>query len=381
MINSNQIFEELVKKYFPSSNLLEEIRKNQSFSRKLLLDLIDLGFEKINLQLKDKEILEEITNEFLNELLFDLATSYNENNDQIIKHLLDQNNLQFKDNLAFINDSRLVIVKLERENLKNRFNELDLDNELELTDKEVENTFKIFERANIKASFNRLEESTVNHNVKIFKLSTFLKYAAIFLIIPFSIIAIYITNKTNQVTVANNHNSKREIPVVKDSDRIIKNENEINFSMPIAKTISFKVSPIEEASFGYASTNKDVKVNVVNLSSQIEKMNKDWSNLKFKFSKQELDLKKIDNYYNSKIDSIVKLDKNFTFNEKESILTLFMIDKFEIDNVSIFNKNETLKNTVLKLNGHYFELKSIKNPTALKEIKDVEIIDYCENLE
>ncbi len=381
MINSNQIFEELVKKYFPSTNLLNEIRKNQSFSRKLLLDLIDFGVEKINLQLKEKEILEEITNEFLNELLFDLASSFDENKDETIQHLIAQNNLQFKDNLAFINDSSLVIVKLERENLKNRFNELDLDNELELTDKEIENTIKTVERADLKVNFNRLEEKVENHTVKIFRLSTVLKYAAIFLIVPFSIIAIYINNKSNQVTVAKNHNSKREIPVVKDSSRIIKNENEINFSMPIAKTISFKIKPIEEESFGYASSNKEVKVNVVNLASQIEKMNNDWKSLRFKFSKQELELKKIDNYYNSKIDSIVKLNKNFTFNEKESILTLFMIDKFEIDKVSIFNKNETLKNTILKINVGYFELKSIKNPTTLKEIRDVEIIDYCESIE
>ena len=189
------------------------------------------------------------------------------------------------------------------------------------------------------------------------------------------------SNKTNQVSIENNHNSSREIPVVKDSTRIIKNENEINFSMPIAKTISFKVKPIEEESFGYSSTNKDVKVNVVNLASQILKIRMDLSNLKLKFSKQDSELNKIRHYYYSKIDSIVNLNKNFTFNEKESILTLFMIDKFEIDKVSIFNKNETLKNTVLKLNGRYFELKSIKNPTALKEIRDVEITDYCESLE
>ena len=379
MINSIQIFEELVKKYFPSSDLLNEISENQSFSSQLLFDLIDFGVENINRQLKEKEISEELSNDFLNELLFDLASSFDENKDETIQHLIAQNNLQFKENLAFINDSRLAIVKLERENLKNRFNEL--DNKLELTDKEIENSIKIIERKSIKASLNKLDEITVNQAVKIFKLSTVLKYAAIFLIIPFSIIAIYITNRMNQVTIANNHNSKREIPVVKDSTRIIKNENEINFSMPIAKTISFKVSPIGEASFGYASTNKEVKVNVVNLSEQIKKMNVDCKSLRFKFSKQELELTKIDNYYNSKIDSIVKLDKNFTFNEKESILTLFMIDKFEIDKVSIFNKNETLKNSILKLNGRYFELKSIKNTTALKEIRDVEIIDYCESLE
>ena len=381
MINSIQIFEELVKKYFPSSDLLKEISENQSFSSQLLFDLIDFGVEKINLQLKEKEIFEEITNDFLNELLFDLATSFDENNDQIIKHLLDQNNLQFKENIAFINDSRLTVVKLERENLKNRFNELDLDNELELTDKEIENSIKIIERKSIKASLNKLDENVENKTVKIFKLSTFLKYAAIFLLIPCSIIGIYITNKRNQVTTANNHNSSREIPVVKDSTRIIKNENQINFSIPNAKTISFKVSPIGEASFGYASINKDVKLNVVNLSDQIEKMNVDWKSLKFMFSKQELELKKIENYYNSKIDSIVRLNKNFTYNEKESILTLFMIDKFEIDNISIFNKNETLKSSVLKLNGRYFELNSIKKPTALTEIKDDDIIDYCESLE
>ncbi len=189
------------------------------------------------------------------------------------------------------------------------------------------------------------------------------------------------TNKTNHVTIAIKQKSNKEIPSVKNSESDITNENEINFSMPIAKTISFIVTPIEEASFGYASTNKDVKVNVVNLASQIEKMNNDWISLRFKFSKQEPDLKKIDNYYNSKKDSIVSLNKYFTFNEKESILTLYLIDNLEIDNVSIINKNETLKNTILKLNGRYFELNSIKNPTVLKEIIDVEIIDYCESLE
>ena len=249
MNNSIQIL-----KRFLVARLSTEINSSiENLDEEFYLDFIQLliteNSKNINLFLASNNLNIEIDQTFIEEFLFELAIVYSETkvNDEFIQKLINENHPDFCENLRFLKKSKNVIIDLERKELKNHFKKLD-----------------------------QLE--TENQPAKIihFKWNSIFKYAAILILVPTTIILLYLNNKSTHTIVAKNQKTLQKKTVISDTtktkNKLIPSSDSAKpkVEIPINEIYQYNITPtqikyLEE--YGFAS--KTINLIVNNLSNQL----------------------------------------------------------------------------------------------------------------
>jgi hypothetical protein len=172
--------------------------------------------------------------------------------------------LEIIENRKILKDA---ISKIERENFKNRFKELD-DEETEfLSEFEINQGIKNVERNKLREKFKIIDQeekanvNDIQHLDKkknIISLSTFLKYAAILVIL---ILPFYFINNWN--SNQNKFGKKEPKKVKRKIDSLEINKNTIiEVNIDIEEVHLLSINLIQGEGFGYASIDKKIKAEI-----------------------------------------------------------------------------------------------------------------------
>lgn len=149
------------------------IGRDNTVSLEQFLELHNLSNKLGEFQSKTIEILEEIA-----ELVFRGYTSEN------TQWLLQSKNEVITRHLAFLQETKSGVLKIERDALKKRLADIDKVNALELTDQEIKTGIKILERKRLKSKFNELNAKLKqSHNDNQRSAPRKLKYSTIFVLL------------------------------------------------------------------------------------------------------------------------------------------------------------------------------------------------------
>jgi hypothetical protein len=362
--------------------LKDKLQTNNEFSEKLLWKLIDASIEDVNLFLAENLIDELLEIEFQQEILFELAINYTdyEFSDEFIQFLLDNNHTVFKENVSFLKTAKKQIIQMERDHLRNHLNELDQIEEEVYSGKIVEmyNDYEVsamFEPEEY--SYNQIVSNTNKKQTKkIFKLSTFLKYAALLIIVPSIIALVYFGMKSPKVITAststnktqkNKHYSKKELNVNQDSVITVLPKNKLKeLVIPTMDETTLEISPSNYEGFdSYGFVSKTMNVVVYNLSNQIQYLKNTQKDLQ--------QPKQIQNIQN-KIDSIQGLNDSYEYDKTKSLLKLYTLLKLNNNDLKFYLANKLVRKNVLQIKNEYYEIFTTTKPTKLNIMVDEEFL-------
>lgn len=383
MNNSIEILKNLIKKHFPGSSLTHKLESDNTYAENLLFNLLKNGINQVNEDLSSIDFTEKISIDFLSELLFDLANSLEDNQDKFIQLLLNEKHNDFINQIEDIKLSKLALKKIERQNLKNRFNTIE-NQELNISDADIEKTIQLNNRKQLKNHFKELDKSKSKKTTKVIKLNSFLKYAAILILIPISVIAIYLTFEKQETRLASNKKTNQSLlkkkTSQKDSSDLELKLDLNSVKIPNANTEVIEIIPFKEESYGYAGNSKGIyntNLNIINIGLQIEEIKKIWGDKLVEHSNK----KEINDHFGNLVDSISNLNFNYLFDKKDNNLTIYSKITLNQTDINIYNTYETFSFLVIKLKNNYYKLEYTKKPRPLSEIKDLDLIEYCIELE
>ena len=183
----------------------------------------------------------------------------------------------------------------------------------------------------------------------------------------------------------NYHNHAMLILLKKNTSRKDSSDLELKLDLnsvtiPKANTEVIEIIPFKEESYGYAGNSQGINytnLNIINIGLQIEEIKIVW--------KTELDKnsnkKEINDYFKNIVDSISDLNFNYLFDEKDNNLTIYSKIILNQSDINIYNTFESWNFSVIKLKNNYYKLENTKKSKPLSEIKDLDLIEYCIELE
>ncbi len=368
MNNSTQVLKSFLVARISTETNSGIANLNEAFYLDFIQLLITENSNNINLFLASNNLNFEIDQPFIEEFLFELAIFYFETkvNDEFIQKLINENHPDFCENLRFLKKSKNVIIDLERKELKNHFNKLDqLETEIQ--------TAKIIEFENLNSQIAAKKES-MNSDKKIFNLSSLLKYAAILILVPTTIILLYLNNKSTHTIVAKNQKTLQKKTVISDTtktkNKLIPSSDSAKpkVEIPINEIYQYNITPtqikyLEE--YGFAS--KTINLIVNNLSNQLAYLQTCRKNKSFDDQQQKS--------IQFKIDSLNQLNNTYEFNEKELILKIYHIGKIKEGDIRYFKTNCIMPFNILEITGVTYYVKTTNQPEKLVKIETQEILN------
>lgn len=380
MHSSIEVLHSLIKSGDTFVSLDKRMKSDKEFSEKLLWKLLKESIQEINLFLSENQINENVEVDFQQELLFELAINYTDYNvsDEFIQFLVATNHPEFIENVSFLKASKNQIIQLERANLKKHLNELDQLEEESKIGKIIELNSHLEERAMFEpdeSSFKNVASIQLEQSVNRFNLSKFLKYAAIFIIVPTIITFIYLGSKSPEVVTASTtkNTTKSNKPISKtstvenkDSIKSI-NKNIKELVIPMNQENNYEITPSNfEGCDSYGFISKTMNIVVCNLSNQLQYLKNNQ-----KESNQPKQIQSI----KQKIDSIQELNNSYEYDKTKSSLKLYTLLKLNNKDLQFFIENRTVRKNVLQVKNEYYEIVSTSKPTKLMKLVDEEVLE------
>ena len=164
----------------------------------------------------------------------------------------------------------------------------------------------------------------------------------------------------NTILIENNKNTPPVFKSLKDHELSLKKYNPKSISLDILK----------EEQFGYAKSNEDLKVKIYNindLSGEIGNCLDTAYNAKHYQDSNCIAIK----------DSIKLLNQTFVLDDK--VLSLYLMKKYSINSIKVI-KLEEYDNYIIKVGDNYFEVFSTLKQKHLIPIKDMDVIELCEEM-
>ena len=380
MHSSIEVLHSLIKSGDTFVSLDKMMNSDKEFSEKLLWKLLKESIEEINLFLVENQLNENLDIDFQQELLFELAINYTDYNvtDEFIEFLASSNHPEFIENVSFLKASKNQIIQLERANLKKHLNELDQIEEVSKIGKIIELNSHLEEPAMFEpdeTAYKNVASIQFEQNVNRFNVSKFLKYAAIFIIIPTIITFIYLGSKSPEVVTASTlkNKTKSNRPISKAST--VENNNSIKSTNKDVKELVIPTNlentyEIETSNFegcdSYGFVSKTMNIVVCNLSNQLQYLKNNQ-----KESNQPKQIQRIQ----QKIDSIQGLNNYYEYDKTKSSLKLYTLLKLNDKELKFFRENRTVRKNVLQVKDEYYEIVSTQKPTKLMKIVDEEVLE------
>ena len=380
MHSSIEVLNSLIKSGDTFVSLDKMMNSDKEFSEKLLWKLLKESIEEIKLFLVENQLNENLDIDFQQELLFELAINYTDYNvtDEFIEFLVATNHPEFIENVSFLKASKNQIIQLERANIKKHLNELDQLEEESKTGKIIELNSHLEERAMFEpdeTAYKNVASFQLEQSVNRFNVSKFLKYAAIFIIVPTIITFIYLGSKSPEVVTASTskNTTKSNKPISKTST--VENKDSIK---SINKDIKELVIPtnlentyeIESSNFegcdSYGFVSKTMNIVVCNLSNQLQYL---------KNNKKESNQPKQIQRIQQKIDSIQGLNNSYEYDKTKSSLKLYTLLKLNNKDLQFFRENRIVRKNVLQVKNEYYEIVSTQKPTKLMKLVDEEVLE------
>jgi hypothetical protein len=217
----------------------------------------------------------------------------------------------------------------------------------------------------------------MNSDKKIFNLSSLLKYAAILILVPTTIILLYLNNKSTHTIVAKNQKTLQKKTVISDTtktkNKLIPSSDSAKpkVEIPINEIYQYNITPtqikyLEE--YGFAS--KTINLIVNNLSNQLAYLQTCRKNKSFDNQQQKS--------IQYKIDSLNQLNNTYEYNKKELLLKINYIGKIKEENIRFFNSNNKIPYNVLEITGIAYYVEPTNQPKKLVKIVDEEILEKIE---
>ena len=380
MHSSIEVLNSLIKSGDTFVSLDKMMNSDKEFSEKLLWKLLKESIEEIKLFLVENQLNENLDIDFQQELLFELAINYTDYNvtDEFIEFLVATNHPEFIENVSFLKASKNQIIQLERANIKKHLNELDQLEEESKTGKIIELNSHLEERAMFEpdeTAYKNVASFQLEQSVNRFNVSKFLKYAAIFIIVPTIITFIYLGSKSPEVVTASTskNTTKSNKPISKTST--VENKDSIK---SINKDIKELVIPtnlentyeIESSNFegcdSYGFVSKTMNIVVCNVSNQLQYL---------KNNKKESNQPKQIQRIQQKIDSIQGLNNSYEYDKTKSSLKLYTLLKLNNKDLQFFRENRIVRKNVLQVKNEYYEIVSTQKPTKLMKLVDEEVLE------
>ena len=380
MHSSIEVLHSIIKSGDTFVSLDKRMNLDKEFSEKLLWKLLKESIQEINLFLSENQINEKIEVDFQQELLFELAINYTDYNvsDEFIQFLVATNHPEFIENVSFLKASKNQIIQLERANLKKHLNELDQLEEESKTGKIIELNSHLEERAMFEpdeSSYKNVASIQLEQSVNRFNLSKFLKYAAIFIIVPTIITFIYLGSKSPEVVTASTskNTTKPNKPISKTST--VKNKDSIKsinkdikeLVIPMNQENNYEITPSNfEGCDSYGFISKTMNIVVCNFSNQLQYLKNNQ-----KESNQPKQIQRI----KQKIDSIQELNNSYEYDKTKSSLKLYTLLKLNNNDLQFFIENRTVRKNVLQVKNEYYEIVSTSKPTKLMKLVDEDVLE------
>ena len=297
------------------------------------------------------------------DLLFnDFADLVLNNDDANLSNLITTHPL-FKEALDFNKQTCRSLQNIERNEIKKRFSKPNKE-EGEINDFELETAIKSIERKEIKERFN-----SINISKKDAKKFYLLKIAASLLILLIPSYFFFQNKKgpenlivDNTILIEENKNVPPVFKSLKDRESSLKKYKPSSISLDILK----------EEQFGYAKSesNKNLKIKIYNINDLLREIGNC-----------------LDTTYNAKHyqdsnciaikNSIKLLSQTFVLDGK--VLSLYLKNRFRTNSLKVF-KLEEYANYIIKVGDNYFEVFSTLKQKPLIPIKNMDIIELCEEM-
>ena len=332
------------------SNFHDQFIENLSLNN---LEELKIFLENISINIDlEKYPVDLLFNDFADLFLNKKETAISES---ITTHPL------FKEALDFNKQTRISLQNIERNEIKNRFSKLNKEED-KINDFELETAIKSIERKEIKKRFN-----SINIGEKDSRKFYTLKIAASLLILLIPSYFFFQKKKGPENLIVNNtiliENNKNTPPVFKSLK-----EHELSLKKYKPKSISLDI--LKEEQFGYAKFNEDLKVKVYNINDLSEEIGNC-----------------LDTTYNAKHyqdsnciaikDSIKRLNQKFVLDGK--VLSLYLKKRYSINSIKVI-KLEEYANYIIKVGDSYFEVFSTLKQKNLIPVKDMDVIELCEEI-
>jgi hypothetical protein len=367
---------QLIREYFLSFN--EETRRRILgydipflFSVLTAIEVCFLNDGNIELLAKNvkNEELKEHLHLLKNEYFFEAANRHilGESNPQITQ-ILESCNSTFinliadlSDVISYEYDLQAAIILSERAELKHLFQEIDKQDEFELSDQEMVTAITKNERTKLKRYFTEIDKSDErNATIKLFT-----KYAIAACLVGILGLTIYLRylniNTKKADTIALQEKPKNYI-----SDFTLPNLTEYkNYKTGIA---------INQTGFGFSGNTipNNLNIKIISYKKQLD-------TLKILSSYQKNNINTI-NIINKQLDSINYIINTYTYNKKLKSLIINLSDQRNLQNIISLNNND-FSILYINLNSKYYKILETKKPQKLILISDFDLIDELKRIE
>ena len=370
--------------------------ENSASSEELLNSIIETYYFDKQIDFPDffKIILKENEKEFLDFLIDNHELGLNS---EIHDKLINNNIPTFVEALNERKILSAAIKKIERENLKARFTLLDKNEVDFLDDREIKTAIKRIERENLKEEFKKIDQagklsSREGITNSKFNLSTFLKIAAIVVVISLPLFILFTSNKEKNLAKNEKDIKKTKeniIDYVKvfeeaDSDSITKPVKVI-FNIDIEFSENHECEVNEKQGFGFAQKlnyayiktsilnqkyAKELFLNINDTILYLKKTNQ--SDTSISTLKHQLTILK---------SKIIKHKNNYLFNEEKMKVEIFFNELLPRNEnkqykFSIYKLDKDAKiNYFLEVNKRFYYLEAKDKLSPLILVKDSDLVD------
>lgn len=363
---------EIIKEYLLSFDeaVRNNIRTNISATLLKYITIIENGFIKdesidkisieIGLDLSSEELL-KIRNEYFISLS---NVALERGSSSELEKINASNNLSFQkllnemaDDKSFEKDMSIAMKLHQREEMKMRFQQLDEEDEFELSDKELKTAITSVERESIKKRFKAIDKAEERNRV--FKLIT--RYAIAAAMVGVLIGGFYMNFLNKEELTDNSIVARIEIPNLIES--IESNKSII----------------VEESGRGFAKgprAKNSITIQQNGLSKQIDTLQAMLEKLRIKDNNQA---DSIQTQIIGQIDSLERRLNTYTFNSstKKAILNLPKVTV--IENIISINPSN-LSKFYINIQGQYYLIETNEKPVKLVPVADKSLIENLQRV-
>jgi hypothetical protein len=372
---------DIIREYLLSFD--EGVRNNirGTISATLLkhITIIESGFikdesiDKISTETGYTESIEDLL-KIRNEYFVSLAQiSLDHSTNQTLEQIKSNNNQSFQkllnemaDNDSFEKDMGISLKSLKRDEMKKLFQEIDKEDEFEISDNEIKAAITSLERESMKKRFSEIDKE--EHRSKVFKLITRYAVAAVLLgaIIGGAYLRFFNHNISNDNSLAHNDlaNINKTLTASTEIPNLIESK-ENKASIVIDKTSS-----------GLATINQSITIKTNGLSRQIDTLR---SILEKEMPQNAVGHSAISNRITKQIDSLLNILNTYTYDYKNKMVVLNIPKVSVVGNVISINPNN-LSQLYLKIEGQYYFIKSTEKPMKLYPVSDKSLIQQLDFL-